>query len=399
MTETSSHPYLPVYRRCDITMVRGEEVWLFDDKGRAYLDFSSGIATNALGHGHPAVKKALQHQTELLWHCSNLFDNAPLRHFATRLTDSCFADKVFFCSSGSEAVEAAIKTIRRYHHVKGNKERTEIIAMDGAFHGRTTGALAACSNPKSQEGFLPLMEGFHHAPFHDAEGLKAMITERTAAIMLEPVQGEGGVRVHDATYLKQVRDLCDAHGILLFLDEIQCGYGRTGALFDYMHSDVTPDILTCAKGIGNGFPLGAMLCTNDAASGMTQGTHGSTYGSNPLACAVGLAVLDVMQKEGFMAHVCDMGELLAQHLRWLTDAFPALFKEVRGRGLMLGLAMQPDVDKYALSAVIRDHGLLVCPAVTDAIRIIPPLIVRSEHIKQAYDMLHKACQTYKENLS
>ncbi len=398
-TASDSSPYLPVYRRTDITMVRGEEVWLFDDNSNAYLDFSSGIATNALGHGHAAVKKALHDQAELLWHCSNLFDNAPLRAFATKLTDATFADKVFFCSSGSEAVEAAIKTIRRYHYAKGDTHRTEIIAMEGAFHGRTTGALAACSNPKSQEGFLPLMDGFRHAPFHDADALEAMTNERTAGIMLEPVQGEGGVRVHDAAYLKRVRELCDAHGILLFLDEIQCGYGRTGALFDYMHSEITPDILTCAKGIGNGFPLGAMLCTNDAASGMTQGTHGSTYGSNPLACAVGLAVLEVMQKDGFFAHVRDMGELLQQHLQWLVGAFPLLFTEVRGRGLMLGLGMQSEVDKYALSAAIRDQGLLVCPAVTDAIRILPPLIVRAEHIKQAYDKLHKGCQNFVENMS
>jgi acetylornithine/N-succinyldiaminopimelate aminotransferase len=399
MTASQHSAYLPIYRRSNITMVRGEDVWLFDDKGTAYLDFSSGIATNALGHGHKAVKKALMQQADQLWHCSNLFDNLPLRQFATALTCACFADKVFFCSSGSEAVEAAIKTMRRYHYVRGDAHRTEIIAMQGAFHGRTTGALAACSNTRSQEGFSPLMAGFHHAPFQDSVALEQMITERTAGIMLEPVQGEGGVRAHSIAYLQEVRRLCDAHGILLFLDEIQCGYGRTGALFDYMHAGITPDILTCAKGIGNGFPLGAMLCTDAAGQGMTQGTHGSTYGSNPLACSVGLAVLNVMQQEGFFAHVQEMGELLIQHLKWLVDAFPALFTEVRGRGLMLGLGMQSYVDKYALSGMIREQGLLVCPAVTDAMRILPPLIVQADHIKLAYDKLHKGCKDYMRSVA
>jgi acetylornithine/N-succinyldiaminopimelate aminotransferase len=370
-------------------MVRGEGAYLYDESGKEYLDFASGIATNALGHGHPALLKALHTQADQLWHCSNLFRNQPLEEFAALLTANSFAEKVFFCSSGTEAVEAAVKTLRRYHYVRGEAHRTDIIAVDGAFHGRTTGALAACSNPASQEGFRPLMGGVTHVPFHDMAALEAAITPNTAGIMVETIQGEGGVREHSASYLQQVRKLCDAHGILLFFDEIQCGYGRTGSLFAFEQAGITPDIVTCAKGMGGGFPLAAMLTTNRAAEGMTVGTHGSTYGSNPLACAVGLAVLREMLKPNFLPHVVRMGEMLKTELQKLVDAFPAVFTEVRGRGLMLALALTPVTDKYALAARLREAGLIVAPAVAHVLRILPPLIITHDHITEAVAMIRK----------
>jgi acetylornithine/N-succinyldiaminopimelate aminotransferase len=390
MVTAASSPLLPIYRRSNILMVRGEGAYLYDDTGKEYLDFASGIATNALGHGHPAMLAALHGQADQLWHCSNLFRNQPLEDFAALLAANSFAEKIFFCSSGTEAVEAAIKTLRRYHFVRGDVQRTDIIAVDGAFHGRTTGALAACSNPASQEGFRPLMGGVTHAPFHDIAALEAAITDNTAGVLLETIQGEGGVREHSAEYLQAVRKICDAHGILLFLDEIQCGYGRTGSLFAYEQAGITPDIVTCAKGMGGGFPLAAMLTTNRASEGMTAGTHGSTYGSNPLACAVGLAVLQEMLKPDFLPHVMRMGEMLRAELQGLVDDFPATFTQARGRGLMLALALTESTDKYALSARLRDAGLIVAPAVAHVLRILPPLIITQKHITQAMTILRSA---------
>ena len=394
MTEASSY-LLPVYRRSDITMVKGEGAYLYDDTNKEYLDFASGIATNALGHGHPALLAALHAQADQLWHCSNLFRNQPLEAFADLLANHSFAEKIFFCSAGTEAVEAAIKTMRRFHYVRGQAERTEIIAVEGAFHGRTTGALAICSNKQSQAGFLPLMPGVSHAPFHDIEGLKACITPQTAGIMLETIQGEGGVREHSAEYLRAVRTLCDAHGILLCLDEIQCGYGRTGQLFAFEEAGIQPDIVTCAKGMGGGFPLAAMLATDHAAQGMTAGTHGSTYGSNPLACAVGLAVLKEMLTPAFLPHVQQIGTYLKAKLQTITENYPAMFTEVRGRGLMLGLELAPAVDKYALAADLRESGLLVAPAVTHCLRILPPLIIAKKHCDQAFDILEQTVNGWK----
>ncbi len=380
---------LPVYRRSDITMVRGKGAYLYDDTGKGYLDFASGIATNSLGHGHPALLAALHSQGEALWHCSNLFRNEPLEAFAALLAGHSFAEKIFFCSSGTEAVEAAIKTMRRYHYVRGQTHRREIIAVEGAFHGRTTGALAACSNPESQTGFLPLMPGFSHAPFHDIEGLEARITPDTAGILLETIQGEGGIREHSADYLKAVRALCDKRDILLCLDEIQCGYGRTGRLFAYEEADITPDIVVCAKGMGGGFPLAAMLVTESAATGMTAGTHGSTYGSNPLACAVGLAVLNELLTPGFLPNVVKTGQYLRERLQRMATQWPLLFTQVRGRGLMLGLELSPAVDKYRLSASLREAGLLVAPAVTHCLRILPPLIITEAQCDRAVQLISK----------
>ncbi len=373
-------------------MVRGEGVYLYDDTGKAYLDAASGIATNVLGHQHPAMQRALHTQADQLWHCSNLFHNQPLQQFSRSLTQACFADQAFFCSSGTEAVECAIKTIRRYHYTQGQPQRHHILTAQGAFHGRTTGALAACSNEASKQGFAPLMSGFHPVAFHDIDAMRNAITADTAAIMLETIQGEGGVRVHDAAYLQAIRQLCDEHGLLLFLDEIQCGYGRTGQLFAFEEADITPDIVTVAKGIGGGFPLAAMLVTKRAGQGMTQGTHGSTYGSNPLACAVGQAVLDTLLEPSFFPHVQAMGTALMQMLESLATDYPHIIQQVRGRGLMLGLALEDHIDKHALSAALREAGLLVAPAVSHVIRVLPPLIIQPEHITLMDVCLRQVCK-------
>jgi acetylornithine/N-succinyldiaminopimelate aminotransferase len=382
------HPHiLPVYRRNDVVMVRGEGVYLYDDGGKEYLDFASGIATNALGHNHPAMQRALIEQAGQLWHCSNMFRNKPLEDFATLLCGYSGLDKVFFCSAGTEAVEAALKTIRRYHYVRGDMARTWIVAVEGAFHGRTTGALAACSNPASKQGFMPLMEGVRHVPFHDMDAIEALPASEVAAIMLETVQGEGGVRVHNAAYLQALRAWCDRHGVLLFLDEIQCGYGRTGQLFAYETAVIRPDIVTVAKGIGGGFPLAAMLCSNQAAQGMQMGTHGSTYGSNPLACAVGLAVLKEIMAEGFLSHVQAMGVQLTAMLDEVVHTLPQFFVARRGVGLMQGLVLQDGVDKHALTTRLREGGVLVAPAVSNVLRILPPLIIGEAHIAEAQETL------------
>lgn len=376
-------------------MVKGVDAYLYDAQGKRYLDFAAGIATNALGHSHPALLHALKTQADQLWHCSNLFRNQPLEAFADLLTANCFADQVFFCSSGTEAVEAAIKTLRRYHVANGQPERTEILVMEGAFHGRSLGALSACTNPASKEGFGPLVPGFVTVPYHDLNALEAAITPHTAGIMLETIQGEGGVRPHSVDYLRGARALCDRHGILLFLDEIQCGYGRTGQLFAFEQAGIAPDICTAAKGIGGGFPLGAMLCTQRAAKGMTRGSHGSTYGSNPLACAVGHAVLSELLREGFLDHVVAMGNRLKEVLAGLVEDYPALFSDVRGAGLMLGLGLQPGVDKYALSDALREEGLLVSPAVSHVLRVLPPLIIDDAHISEAETLLRETCQWWR----
>ncbi len=391
-----SAPLLPVYRRAPVTMVRGEGAYLFDDTGKRYLDFASGIAVNALGHCHPKVMMALVEQSAKLWHCSNLFYTDTLERFAAMLVDACFADTIFFCSSGTEAVETAIKMARRHHFTAGNPERFRIIAAEGAFHGRSTGALAACSSEKAREGFGPLMPGFEHVAFNDAAALEKAITRETAAIMLEPIQGEGGVREHSAEYLQTARALADKHSLVLIFDEIQCGYGRTGTLFSFEDMGVVPDIVTCAKAIGNGFPLAAVLSTHRAASGMKQGTHGSTYGSNPLAMAIGEAVLKELLAEGFFAGVRKSGIRLKAELITLIYDFPQLFSEVRGRGLMLGLELTNPHMKYPLADALRSRGLLVAPAVSNILRVLPPLMIEESHIVEAADIIRSVATSFKE---
>src|SRR5579872_3141801 len=323
---------LPVYRRSDITIARGEGVYLFSPEGTRYLDFASGIAVNALGHCHPHVVEALKKQADTLWHCSNMYRMPGLENFANRLMEITFADKVFFCNSGTEAVECGLKMIRKW-----GKGRYRVITMQGGFHGRTIACISAGGNDIARKGYDPLLDGFDRAEFNNLKSVESLIGPKTAAILVEPIQGEGGINVGTSEFLRGLRALADKHGLLLFIDEVQCGMGRTGTLFAYEQAGITPDIVSVAKGIGNGFPLAACLATEKAASGMTPGSHGSTYGSNPLAMAVGNAVLDVLLAPGFFKHVQEVGAQLKAGLQKLVNDFPKLFSEVRGTGLMLGV--------------------------------------------------------------
>jgi acetylornithine/N-succinyldiaminopimelate aminotransferase len=383
---------LPVYRRADIVMQRGEGVYLYDNENHKYLDFSAGIAVNALGHNHPKVTKALQKQSKALWHCSNLFHNEPLIQFAEKLIHASFADSIFCCSSGAEAVESAIKFIRRYHYKNDAPQRTRIIVAENAFHGRTMMPLSACQNPRATEGYGPLNDCFDHVAFDDADALEQAITPETAAIMLEPVQGEGGIHPLSKAYLQRARELCTEHGILLFLDEVQCGMGRTGTLFAYEQYGILPDLVTIGKGIGNGFPLAACLVTQKIADVMEPGCHGSTYGSNPLSMAVGNAVLDVLMDEALLHNVRTQGEQLQSGLASLVEKFPQRLEQVRGVGLMVGLSVH--VSAHELSAALRQNGLITAPAGDRVLRFIPPLIVESKHVEQALTIVEETLQAW-----
>lgn len=381
---TVSSAIMPVYRRADISMERGEGVYLFDESGKKYLDFAAGIAVNALGHSHPRLVAALQEQAGQLWHCSNLFMNPRLKEFSEKLVSLSFADSIFACSSGAEAVESAIKFIRRYHHVK-ETERHTILVAEGGFHGRTLGALSAGSNPRVQESYHPLLEGFKTLPFNDIAALEAAMDDDVAAIMLEPVQGEGGVRPHSKEYLQRARELADANGALLFFDEVQCGCGRLGTLFAYEYYGVTPDMVTIGKGIGSGFPVAACLVTQAIADTMTAGCHGSTYGSNPLAMAVGTVVLEELTHNNVLGVSQRMGVVLKSKLQSLVQEFPDKLQEVRGIGLMLGLVTKQSA--YALNEKLRSAGLLLAPAGDSVLRVVPPLIIDEGHIDQAMQIL------------
>ena len=384
---------LPVYRRSNITISRGEGAYLFSPDGTRYLDFASGIAVNSLGHCHPHVVEALKNQAGILWHCSNMYQMPGLSRLADRLIEVSFADKVFFCNTGSEAVECGLKMIRKYHDAKGNPDRYRVITMTGGFHGRTLACISAGGNDVARKGYEPLVDGFDRVEFNNLQAIQAAIGSQTAAVLVEPIQGEGGVNVASPEFLHGLRALCDQHGLLLFMDEVQCGMGRTGALFAHEQVGIKPDIVSVAKGIGSGFPLAACLTTDAAASAMTPGSHGSTYGSNPLAMAVGNAVLDVMLAPGFFGHVLRMGEQLKAGLQALVDAFPSVLAEVRGAGLMLGLKTQKNhmefVDK------LRLHKLLTAPAEDKVIRIIPPLIVEESHVCDALAIIQKVCEECK----
>lgn len=387
-------PVLPVYRRSDLTIVKGEGCYLFDDAGKRYLDFASGIAVNALGHCHPHLVKALQEQAATLWHCSNLYRMPGQQRLAQRLVDATFADTVFFCSSGAEAVEAGVKMVRRYFHHK-KEARYRIITTDGAFHGRTFVGISACGHPQAVEGYSPLLDGFDRVPFANVDALEAAIGPATAAVLLEPVQGEGGIRALPHTYLREVRRICDKHGMLLFLDEVQCGMGRTGTLFAHEAAGIKPDLMAIAKGIGNGFPLAALLATGEAAFGMTPGSHGSTYGANPLAMAAGNAVLDVMLGEGFLNQVMTAGEYLAQRLHEVQQAFPHVIQEVRGVGLMLAIVMAEGINWRDFAETLRHTGLLTSPAVApQVIRVLPPLIISKQECDEAITLLEAQCRHY-----
>ena len=391
--DASIPPLMPVYPRCGVRPVRGEGVYLYGEDGSRYLDFASGIAVNALGHGHPALTKAISEQAATLMHVSNLYGSPQGEHFAQRLVDNTFADTVFFTNSGAEAVECAIKTARRFHYANGNPERHDLITFDTAFHGRTLGTISATNQAKMRDGFEPLLPGFKYAQFNDLEGALALIDGNTAGFLVEPIQGEGGIRPATQEFLQGLRKACDEHGLLLVLDEVQAGYGRTGKFFAHELYGVTPDIMAAAKGIGGGFPLGACLATAEAAKGMVFGTHGSTYGGNPLAMAAGEAVLDVILADGFLDHVAQMGERLRSSLEQLIPNHDGLFDSVRGHGLMQGLKLKSDSRRFV--AHCRDHhGLLLVAAGENVVRILPPLVIDESHIAECVERLSEAARVY-----
>ncbi len=369
--------------------IRGEGVYLYTEEGDKYLDFIAGIAVSCLGHNRPSLVNALKTQADKLWHLSNMFRVKDGVKLAERYCNASFADKVFFTNSGAEAMECAMKTARRAQYVNGNKQRYEILTAKGAFHGRTFATINAGGNPKYLEGFGPALPGFTNLPFGDLDAIKNAISEKTAAILLEPVQGEGGVRALPVSFLKDVRKLCDDEGLYLIYDEVQCGAGRTGKLFAHQWADgqADPDIMAVAKGMGGGFPLGACLATSEAAKGMVVGTHGSTYGGGPLAMAVGLAVFDELSEPALMEHVNKISNLLAQQAEMLKQSHPQVVEDVRGKGLLLGMKLK----KKALDVrnLLRENKLLVGNAGDNVLRIVPPLIIEEEHVREAVSIMDK----------
>ena len=390
MTASASTSHLlPVFARADVAFERGEGAWLIGTDGERYLDFTSGVAVTALGHAHPHLVAALQQQATRLWHMSNLFKSPDGERLAARLCEQSFADKVFFCNSGAEAMECAIKLTRRYHAMKGHPERYRIITFEGAFHGRTLATLAATGAEKYLEGFGPPMDGFDQVPLGDIAAVKKAVGPHTAGILIEPLQGEGGVRAPENAFFKALRQICDDNGLLLIFDEVQTGMGRTGELFAYKRIGVTPDVMSLAKALGGGFPIGACLATNEAASGMTPGSHGSTFGGNPLAVAAANAVLDVMLAPGFFEHARKMSLLLKQKLASVVDRHPDVVAEVRGEGLLIGVrAVVPAGD---LINALRDEKLLTVAAGDNVVRFLPPLIVTEAELDEAVERLERAC--------
>ncbi|MQQ07927.1 acetylornithine/succinylornithine family transaminase [Epibacterium sp. SM1979] len=379
---------LPTYSRAPLNFVKGEGSWLVEADGRRFLDLGAGIAVNALGHAHPKLVDAITTQAQNLWHVSNLYEIPQQQALADILVDNTFADTVFFTNSGTESCELAVKMARKYFFDQGEPERVEIITFDGSFHGRSSAGIAAAGSEKMTKGFGPLLPGFVHLTFGDLDGVTNAITDKTAAILIEPVQGEGGIRVVPDADLKALRDICDSAGILLILDEVQCGVGRTGKLFAHEWAGITPDIMMVAKGIGGGFPLGAVLATERAASGMTAGTHGSTYGGNPLGCAVGCAVLNEVAQPRFLAEVSRKSSLMRQKLEGLVAAHPDVFEEVRGAGLMLGLkCVAPNVDVVNAGYAAQ---VITVPAADNVIRLLPALNLTDDDINEAFTRLDTA---------
>jgi acetylornithine/N-succinyldiaminopimelate aminotransferase len=385
---TSLYSILPT---SGATFTSGEGVWLETDQGEKYLDFTAGIAVNSLGHCHPHLVETLKQQAEQLWHISNLFQVTGQTTLADRLTANTFAEKVFFTNSGVEAMECAIKTARHYHFANDKAERFEVITFQGAFHGRSTATIAAGGQEKYIEGFGPKAPGFIQVELNDVDALKEAMTENTAALLIEPIQGEGGLRYVPTEFLKELRALCDETGALLIFDEIQCGVGRTGKLFAHEWSGVEPDIMAVAKGIGGGFPLGACLATEEAAQSMVPGTHGTTFGGNPLAMAVGNAVLDVVLEDGFLENVQDVALLLRQGLAELTDTYPDTIEEIRGQGLMIGIKCKtPNVE---LLGAMRDEKFLAVPAGDNVIRLLPPLTLTKDEARDGLSRIKNALKT------
>jgi acetylornithine/N-succinyldiaminopimelate aminotransferase len=385
-------PLMPVYPRCEVRPVRGEGVYLYGENGEKYLDFAAGIAVNLLGHGHPHLTKAIQDQAATLMHVSNLYGSPQGEAFAQRLVDNTFADTVFFTNSGAEAVECAIKTARRYHHAKGNPHKHDLITFSNAFHGRTMATISATNQEKLRDGFAPLLPGFKVVEFDNLEAALAAADENTAGFLVEPVQGEGGIRPASKEFMKGLREYCDANDLMLVLDEVQCGVARTGTLYAYEQYDIKPDILASAKGIGGGFPMGACLATERAASGMVIGTHGSTYGGNPLAMAAGQAVFDIVSDPEFLAEVRRKGERLRSALEQMIPNHDHLFESVRGMGLMLGVKMK--ADSRAFVNWLRSRGLLTVSAGDNVMRVLPPLVIEEEHIREFVDRLSAAAAEY-----
>ena len=387
---------LPTYNRAPLNFVKGEGSWLIEADGRRFLDLGAGIAVNALGHANPDLVAALTEQAGKLWHVSNLYNIEQQQKLADKLVEASFADTVFFTNSGTESCELAVKMARKHFYDKGQPERVNIITFDGSFHGRSSAGIAAAGSEKMVKGFGPLLPGFVHLKWGDHDALTAAAAKPdVCAILVEPVQGEGGIRPLPDQCLKGLRDLCDQHGILLILDEVQCGMGRTGKLFAHEWSGVTPDIMMVAKGIGGGFPLGAVLATENGASGMTAGTHGSTYGGNPLACAVGNKVMDIVADDAFLAEVNRKAGQLRQSLEGLVASHPDVFEEVRGAGLMLGLKLKPEVSNLDFVKAGYTAEVLLVPAGDNVVRLLPPLNITEEDIGAAISRLESVARAVK----
>jgi acetylornithine/N-succinyldiaminopimelate aminotransferase len=380
---------LPVYDRIQVNFTHGTGVYLFDDKGKTYLDFSSGYAANALGHCHPKMVEALISQSTKLWHISNKYTITGLLEYCERITDMSFADTVFVANSGAEAVECMIKMGRRYFSKKGQNNRYRFITFEGAFHGRTMGCISASGGEKIK-GFEPALDGFDQVPWHDLEAVKAVIKPETAAIMIEPIQGEGGMRECSESFLKSLRALCDEHGMLLLLDEVQCGMGRTGYMFAHEMYEVRPDIISTGKGLGSGFPISACLATAEVGKCMDPGTHGSTFGGNPMAVAIGNTVLNVMLENGFLDNVKKVSLYLRSRLEELASSHPDVITKITGKGLMLGINLNQSFDASAATKICFEKGILCMPASNNVLRITPPLIITRAHCDEAVEKLELA---------
>lgn len=382
---------MQTYARYNVTFEKGEGVYLFDTAGRRYLDFGSGIAVNSVGHCHPHLVEALKKQAETFWHCSNLYHIPDQQRLADRLTANSFADAVFFNNSGNEAVEMMAKIARKYQFENGHPERYRVISIEGAFHGRSLAMLAAGKQEKHLNGFGPQVDGFDQVAFGNLNEMRAAVTAETAAIIFEPIQGEGGIRPMELTYVKALREIADEFGLLLMADEVQTGIGRTGTLFGYEHAEITPDVMALAKGLGGGFPVGATLATAKVAEAMSAGTHGSTFGGNPLAMAVANAVLDVVLEDGFLANVNKMGKKLKSGMRDLVAKYPTLFAETRGLGLHLGLRCQDTVVGNDIVIKAMENGLLVVPGGDNVVRLMPPLTITAAQVDDALEILDTSC--------
>ena len=378
-------PVLPTYARADLEFVKGKGAWLTEADGSHFLDLASGIAVNSLGHAHPDLVKIIKSQAEKLWHVSNLYEIPQQRALAEILVENSFADTVFFTNSGTESCELAVKMARKYWFEKGYHDKFEIITFEGSFHGRSSAGIAATASEKMTKGFGPLLPGFLSINWNNHEAIKNSISDRTAAILLEPIQGEGGIRVVPEQCLKGIREFCDENNILLILDEVQCGVGRTGKLFAHEWAEIEPDIMMVAKGIGGGFPLGAVLAKENAASGMTAGTHGSTYGGNPLGCSVGLKVMDIISNPNFLLDVNHKAKNFRAGLSELLNKNTSIFEEVRGKGLMLGLKCK--VQNIDVVNAGYSNKLLTVPAGDNVVRLLPPLTISDKEIKQALEKL------------